>query len=1043
MLVGLLDKHKQRVWLKVSTQLIRNHVDAENPEVLLEMKAINDDNKGKPSQKEYSLQSMLDNIAEGYVILDTAYKLVYFNQQAEKIALTVRDQKPERGESFFEFVKNEQWDALHMIFEKALTGECSTLNNKYTFDAKRVVFEVTISPFYTGDSVNGIIVNFKDISHRFEMQERVEASNVRYELAAQASFDIIWDRNFEENCYRFNEAFHANLGYEKLEWDIEEFHDVVTHPDDKLMVQNFVIKKFKQQETKFQLPIHRYKRKDGTIAYVDVRCIVIYKKDGKAKKSVGVVRDISERYLVEEELRKRNEQYDLATKASFDMIWDVDGATQMLTCGDALERLFGYNLQTPMHYEKFLKTIIHPEDLETIFSNILFFVKSADTFWEIPVHRVCKANGAIAFVLVRVMAIRDENNNMVRMIGVSRDITNRYLSEQEMKRSNERYEMMASLNYDVIMEVDFITGKIYVNNIFKDFYGYDLEEYKTIEEAYRAIIHPDDFDRMMNSIVNNRSSNVDFADYNVFRLRKKDGTVVYCDTKSRFIRDEKGRPLKSLGIVRNITESYLAEQELRRSNERFRLASLASYDMLWERDFSSDEYVFSDALLRLFGYDANMKWTSITFQQVMLHPEDRDWVVKFVEDCYNKKESIFQCPIHRYVRKDGSIAYVQVHCSVIYDEYGKQKRTVGVTRDITEQYLLEKKLREANERNELVSRATTDLVWEWNYKTDELQFWNEGVQELFGYTLENNRTTMQWRFDRIHPDDLKQNMIKLKKLISHKDSQLNCQYRFMDATGKYHHVLDRAYISYDAAGNPDRITGAIQDITPIKELEQKIAEEAILHQQQITEVTLLTQEKEREELGRELHDNINQLLAISLMYHSIALTDGPEQSRVMIEKSTEIIKKGVQEIRKLSKQLISPVLDMGLDEAIKELAEETSAASGIRFSLKKDDSEYSTIPRHLQLMVYRIVQEQFNNILKHAKAVHVHISLSIKKNSLNLHINDDGIGFDDTKKAAGIGLRNMRSRVKLYNGSIHITSSSGKGTKLDLSIPISNAEKSI
>lgn len=1041
MLVGLLDKKKKRVWLKVSTQLVNSQNDKENPEVLLEMKSVTETSKDTPPKKEYSLQSMLDNIAEGYVILDKEYRLVYFNQQAIKIALTVRTEAPKKGESFFEFVKKEQWEALHVILEKALTGQSTTIINKYTIESKRVVFEVVFSPFHSDHSVDGVIVNFKDISSRFEMQESLEASNARYELAARASFDIIWERNFEENCYRFNEAFAANLGYDKLVWVIEEFHKVITHPDDRVIVKNFTIKKFEQKETQFQMPVHRYIRKNGTIAYVDVRCIVIYTPEGKPKKSVGVVRDITERYLAEDELRKKNEQYDLATRASFDMIWDVDGTTKLLTSSDALERLFGYKLQTPMHYEKFLKTIVHPDDQQEVFNMIGKFVKSSDTFWELPVHRILKADGSVAFVLVRVMAIRNEEQFMVRMIGVSRDITNRYLAEQEMKRSNERYELMASLNYDVIMEVDFTTGKIYVNNIFKDFYGYDLEEYKTIEEAYRAIIHPDDFDRMMNGITNNRTASVEFADYSVFRLRKKDGTVVYCDTKSRFIRDKDGKPLKSLGIVRNITESYLAEQELRKSNERYRLASLASFDMLWERDFATDEYLFSDALQRLFGYDASMKWTSSTFQQVMLHPEDKGWVLHFVEECYDKKESIFQCPIHRYLKKDGGIAYVQVHCSVIYDEYGKPKRTVGVTRDITDQYLLERKLREANERNELVSKATTDLVWEWNYKTDELQFWNKGIEELFGYSIENNCTNMQWRFDRIHPDDLKQNMIKLKKLISNRESQLNCQYRFIDAAGKYHHVLDRAYISYDTAGNPERITGAIQDITPIKELEQKIAEEAILHQQQITEVTLLTQEKEREELGRELHDNINQLLAISLMYHSIALTDGPEQSRVMIEKSTEIIKKGVQEIRKLSKQLISPVLDMGLDEAIKELAEETSAASGIRFSLKKDESEYSTIPRHLQLMVYRIVQEQFNNILKHAKAVHVHISLSVKKNHLHMHISDDGVGFDDTKKADGIGLRNMRSRVKLYNGTIHISSIAGKGTKLDLSIPIVSPEK--
>jgi two-component system sensor histidine kinase UhpB len=87
-------------------------------------------------------------------------------------------------------------------------------------------------------------------------------------------------------------------------------------------------------------------------------------------------------------------------------------------------------------------------------------------------------------------------------------------------------------------------------------------------------------------------------------------------------------------------------------------------------------------------------------------------------------------------------------------------------------------------------------------------------------------------------------------------------------------------------------------------------------------------------------------------------------------------------------------------------------------------------------MIYRIVQEQINNISKHAKAKTIIIHLKAKDAHLNLSITDDGVGFDTTKKDNGIGLRNIQSRVEFYSGNMNIISSPGQGCRLEVTIPL-------
>ncbi|MBO9571050.1 MAG: PAS domain S-box protein [Chitinophagaceae bacterium] len=207
-------------------------------------------------------------------------------------------------------------------------------------------------------------------------------------------------------------------------------------------------------------------------------------------------------------------------------------------------------------------------------------------------------------------------------------------------------------------------------------------------------------------------------------------------------------------------------------------------------------------------------------------------------------------------------------------------------------------------------------------------------------------------------------------------------------------------------------------------------------QRLVTEATIMAQEKERAEIGRELHDNINQILTTTKMYLDMALTEKDISEELTI-KSHENISTAIEEIRILSKSLVPPSLgDIGLKEAVLEMIDNLRYSQKLDIKLKTSGLSKLLIPDKIKLTVFRIIQEQMNNILKHAKATAAEIKLMGSKEELEVIIADNGVGFEPKKRMKGIGLMNITSRAEVHNGDVDILSSPGNGCTLKISIPI-------
>jgi len=347
------------------------------------------------------------------------------------------------------------------------------------------------------------------------------------------------------------------------------------------------------------------------------------------------------------------------------------------------------------------------------------------------------------------------------------------------------------------------------------------------------------------------------------------------------------------------------------------------------------------------------------------------------------------------------------------------------------------KLRQANERYRLVSKATHDMIWDWDLQKDEVFRDEKDLKEVFGFSSVSGIGNSDEGRNRIHPEDAERLEEIIREIKESGRDFFETEYRFLSESGQYKTIYDRGYVLRNAAGKPVRMIGASQDITQRKKMEAELEASRVQQQRSITNANIKGQEKERERLGRELHDNVNQILATSRLYLDHALSS-PEIKKEMIVQGKEYIQLAITEIRKLSHELLPPsFLDSGLSLGLHRLADSISQTAGLKIYKHWERFDEGILSPDEKLTIYRIIQEQLNNIIKHAEACMVIISLGMSDDQkfLRLSVKDDGKGFDTAGNSDGVGLRNIRSRSELFRAEINIESSPGNGCELEVIFP--------
>ncbi|MEP7377215.1 MAG: PAS domain S-box protein [Chitinophagaceae bacterium] len=225
------------------------------------------------------------------------------------------------------------------------------------------------------------------------------------------------------------------------------------------------------------------------------------------------------------------------------------------------------------------------------------------------------------------------------------------------------------------------------------------------------------------------------------------------------------------------------------------------------------------------------------------------------------------------------------------------------------------------------------------------------------------------------------------------------------------------------------------DISELRRLEQERLIIKMDEQKKITQAMLQAQEKERNQLGRELHDNISQLLAAIKMKLEYSLGNDGKGTET-IRECVDHVKEAMTETRNLSHRMVIPRFeDSGFENSLRYMVKNYNNQQRT-VSLKAIKLDEKKIPAAIKESLYRIVQEQLNNIEKYAGASEVKVDFDAQADHITLIIEDNGVGFNVKQKREGIGLTNIMNRAESYNGSAKIISEPGKGCKLIVEVPL-------
>lgn len=389
--------------------------------------------------------------------------------------------------------------------------------------------------------------------------------------------------------------------------------------------------------------------------------------------------------------------------------------------------------------------------------------------------------------------------------------------------------------------------------------------------------------------------------------------------------------------------------------------------------------------------------------------------------------------------KDGSIYWVDTYIVPFLNESGRPYQYLVITHDITKRKKAEEKLKQSEIRLNEAQAISHIASWEIDLKHN-IHTWSDELYRIFDLDKAEVKPSIELFLSFMQPDDKETAEKLVADALEHfTDSRIDFHFKLKDGKKRHGHIEWR--FDFNGSDKPFRLFGILQDITErieaeesLKMLEKKMLTQKTLEQKKIARAVLRGQEKERNFIGLELHDNVNQILAGSKMYLSSA---GKKDDRVkeLIRYPMELIDLSIEEIRRLCQKLVIPQKSIRLNELVQDLLTNLKINTALKTNLTYSIPD-SMVQDDLKLNIYRMIQEQLNNIQKYAEAKNVDIDITLKNKFICITISDDGKGFKTTLQRKGIGISNIIYRAECFNGKVFIKSSPGKGCKMRIKIPV-------
>lgn len=735
--------------------------------------------------------------------------------------------------------------------------------------------------------------------------------------------------------------------------------------------------------------------------------------------------DITERKEDELKLKEMENRFSELADAAPVGIWMSDAANKLIYVNRTL--LYHTGLNTEDFTAEYWRSRVHPNDIEQTKADfdVHFAAKQPVTL----AYRMKTMSGQYCWVQDTGTPRFLEDGTFLGYIGSVVDINDTKIREAQLQYQASVLENVQ----DIIVTTD-LDFKVHTwNKIAESVYDYTRTQ--AVGHNLFELVQFDFLSSSREAAIQELAENGTWKGEVIFVDRK--GEKRYFLHSVTYFINEQGLPNGIIAVGREVTDRKKAAEKLQQSELFYRSLIADSLDGIILSDVTGTITFVAPSVKHILGYDSQEVVGQNCF--AFVHPDDIAWAFESFEREVMANPQIKSIVV-RLKKKDGSWLWCMVRGHNLLSN-PNIKGVVIYFHDDSMRKQASEALKESEKRfRNLISDLQVGVILSGpDAKTimcnknicnmlmvSEEEFIGKNVYDV----LTDDFVYEDGRYMPVEKRPLSR-ALRTKKNV--KDVVLGFRQR---TTNERMWVLINTDPVVDEKGTLIHIISTIKDITDRKKLEEELLAEQIGHQKALTQATLDGQEKERREIGKELHDNVGQQLTTTKLFLDMAKTTADDATAEMVSLALKGISDVINEVRSISHALVPPTLgDLGIIESIEELIETIRYVQLLKIDFNYFDLNEDRIPENQQLMLYRIIQEGLSNIVKHANAREVSIVMKNNNKQLMLEIKDNGKGFDLATVRRGLGLTNIRNRAELFGGKVTLNSTPGGGCSLKVVIP--------
>ena len=869
-----------------------------------------------------------------------------------------------------------------------------------------------------------------DFTERKILEVAFVEAQQRWAFAIEGSQDGVWDWEPDTNRIYFSARWKNMLGYD--EGEIENSYagwNVLVHPDDLGGVKDALRAYLEGRSSRYESR-YRMRTKSGEYRWILGRGKIITRHpDGRPKRVVGTISDITEMVKAEAALRMSEERWQFALEGSRDGVWDWCPSDGRAYFSPRWKAIIGYtDAEIDNTYQAWL-ALIHPEDVAKTEQAVMDYLAGKAPVYETE-FRMRNKGGGYRWILARgkIMA-RLPDGRPLRVVGTHTDVTNRKQAEEKLRVSEERWQFALEESQSGVWDWHVDRDEIYFSPRWSEMLGYESETKGLSVQEWSRRVHPGDFAKAMVEMQRHlrQETNIYVSE---IRVKTKDGAYRWILDRGKVMTwSPEGRPLRVLGTHTDISFLKQLQESLIESQvqfaEAFRHApigmALLGVDGRWLK--------VNPALCEILEY-SEQELLQMRFQDVT-YPDDLMTDVGYVLELLSGQRTFYKIE-KRYITKSGRIVWVQRSVSYIPEMGGESGYFISQVEDISARKQAEDALRRSEAQFVSFMEHFKGFAWIKNdngvyaYVNQELMRSVSQLKEMDASIIGGtDRLAASRELDLLSQGDKK--VFRLMRPI-----QRVVQF------GKGRAASVKLLVKFPLSPSSDgaaQLGGLAIDIT-----KRVRAEEALKRSQNRLKEFL----EARDQLSRDLHDNsIQMLYALGMdLYRCQDLLRNERD----ITSCLEVIRLSVDRVNAVIRGLRMHLMDPGLvqrksPEAVKaevqQLLSQIEKAAGIAVVADIALEVLAMFDQAQTAELLGIIREGISNVARHAKARHCSVTLGEVEGAIVLEIKDDGVGgavVSRSRSGRSHGLRNMAARARKIGASFALMSGKGAGTTVQVRI---------